>query len=254
MLRNIKNLTGFSLMATDGEVGEVKDFFFDDQTWTVRYMVVETGNWLSNRKVLISMESLQSQDIESFFTGKKFSVNLSKNQILHSPVIDTDKPITRMMEEELNGHYPWSNYWQSGYFTTGMIAYNALPLEEEIKLRGEEEYSHRSEHESHLQSVHRISGDTVKATDGEIGTIQGLIIDDATWKIRLLVLDIGSWFSGKKVVISPEAITKADWPMSEICTNLNKEAVRHSPEFDESKPVSSDLEAYLQVQHGRRNL
>ena len=252
MLVNIKSLTGFTLRATDGEVGEVKDFLFDDQTWTIRYMIVETGNWLSGRKVLISTESVDRTDSTSNMNHKVFPVNLSKEQILHSPPIDPDKPITRMQEEELNGHYPWNNYWQSGYFTTGMIAYNALPLEDEIKIRGEEQHSYRSEHESHLQSVHKIMGDTIKETDGDLGTIQGFIIDDSSWKIKFIILDIGTWFSGKKVVISPQSITNVDWPMSEIRVNLTKDAVKHSPQFDESEPIPADLEDYFNLHYGSR--
>ncbi len=53
MKRNINSLTGYSLKATNGEIGEVKEFYFDDESWTIRYLIVKTGSWLSGREVLL---------------------------------------------------------------------------------------------------------------------------------------------------------------------------------------------------------
>src|SRR5687767_2340606 len=54
MLRNIKDLRGYVIRAIDGTIGKVDDFYFDDEDWGIRYLVVDTGSWLSGRKVLIS--------------------------------------------------------------------------------------------------------------------------------------------------------------------------------------------------------
>ncbi len=54
MLRNAKDLHGFKIRATDGELGTVDQLYFDDETWAIRYLMVETGGWLGGRRVLIS--------------------------------------------------------------------------------------------------------------------------------------------------------------------------------------------------------
>ena len=105
MKRAIKNLIGFTMGATDGEIGKVTDFYFDDLTWTIRYFVVDTGNWLLNRKVLISPEALLDVD----WTNKIFPINLTKEQIKNSPALETDQPVSRQHEMELYAHYPWTN-------------------------------------------------------------------------------------------------------------------------------------------------
>ncbi len=135
MKRTIKNLMGFTMGATDGEIGKVKDFYFDDVTWTIRYLVVETGNWLSNRKVLISPEALLQVD----WANETFPVNLTKEQIKKSPDVDTDQPVSRQHEMELYTHYPWTNYWGGGIWAGGMgtagmmMPRSSVPMEEAVK-------------------------------------------------------------------------------------------------------------------------
>jgi len=130
MERNINSLRGFTIGATDGEIGKVKEFYFDDETWAVRYLIVETGNWLSGRAVLIAPQALLFPDWEH----EVFPINLTKEQIKSSPDIDTDKPISRRKEIELYGHYPWRSYWGSGFFAGGFGGYASPPphVDEEI--------------------------------------------------------------------------------------------------------------------------
>ena len=107
MLRSINNLVGFTLGATDGEIGRVYSFLFDCGTWAVRYLVVDTGRWLPGRKVLISPKALDQPD----WQDRIFRVHLTKEQIRDSPDIDTDKPVSRQREIELHQHYGWTPYW-----------------------------------------------------------------------------------------------------------------------------------------------
>lgn len=120
MKLSLNNLVGFTMSATDGDLGEVKEFYFDDQTWTVRYLILETGNWLFGRKVLISTEALTGTE----WSNKAVSVNLTKEQVKTSPDIDTDQPVYRQQDEKLFAHYPWNNYWFGsgiGYRTSAMM-------------------------------------------------------------------------------------------------------------------------------------
>lgn len=94
MLYKVKSLKGYRLHGLDGEIGWVKEFYFDDHHWTIRYLVADTGTWLTDRQVLISPYALdvindKDQNIE---------VALTKQQIENSPSLDTDKPVSRQFE------------------------------------------------------------------------------------------------------------------------------------------------------------
>src|SRR4249920_3124468 len=91
MLRSIKELYGNKLGAPDGEIGHVKDFYFDDQNWAIRYLVVDTGTWLPGRQVLLSPYSLGRLDQ----VERVLRVNLTRKQIENSPSIETHKPVSR---------------------------------------------------------------------------------------------------------------------------------------------------------------
>ncbi|MEI6499860.1 MAG: PRC-barrel domain-containing protein, partial [Armatimonadota bacterium] len=122
MLRNVNSLVGYAIRATDGDLGKVDEFYFDDLTWTIRYLVVETGNWLSGRKVLLSPAALGETDWKS----RTFAASLTTEQVRSSPDLDTAKPVSRQHELDLSGHYAWPLYWGSGLSTGGM--YGASPL------------------------------------------------------------------------------------------------------------------------------
>jgi hypothetical protein len=158
MERNINSLIGYCMQATDGEIGEVVDFYFDDETWLIRYLVVKTGNWLSGRKVLISAAGLAPTDIKPDL----FPISITKEQIRKSPDIDTDKPVSRQQEAMLNQHHFWENYWGSGSYGGEMGIPNRLPVR--IK-----EIDRDPKEDIHLRSIAEVDGYTIHASDGEIG-------------------------------------------------------------------------------------
>ncbi|MEO6000229.1 MAG: PRC-barrel domain-containing protein [Chitinophagaceae bacterium] len=252
MKRTIKNLMGFTMGATDGEIGKVKDFYFDDVTWTIRYLVVETGNWLSNRKVLISPEALLQCDWEN----ETFPVNLTKEQIEKSPSIDTDQPVSRQQEMELYSHYPWTNYWGSNLWagsmgTTGMMMpMSAVPMEEAVKNNNNARDT-VADGDPHLRSAKSVQGYTIHTLDDTIGDVEDFLVDDSSWTIHYMVVDTGNWFPGKKVTISPDLIKEINWETSEVIINASVEQVKNSPEYDVSKQISTEYESVLKNYYGR---
>ncbi len=248
MKRRIESLTGFAIGGTDGEMGKVKEFYFDDKTWTIRYLVVETGSWLFGREVLISPEAVHTPDWE----GKVFPVNLTKDQIKNSPDIDTEKSVSRQHEIELHGYYSWTGYWGGGIWaggmgTSGMMTSPAMPLETAIheSVGGDEATN------PHLRSTDRVTGYNIKATDGEIGDVEDFIIDDNTWKIDFMLVDTGNWFPGKKVLISPRWIKEVNWEDSTVIVNATEEQVKNSPEYQPSQQLSESYESNLHSYYGR---
>lgn len=201
----MKSLIGFTLGATDGEIGKVKEFYFDDVTWTIRYLVVDTGNWLAGRVVLIAPDAVTTPDWEN----KIFPVNLTKEQVKKSPDINTDLPVSRQEEIKLHKYYPWAAYWASGYGGgSGTISADpfavGLPLDEFTE-KLEEDY------DKHLRSTKKVTGYKTIAADGEIGEVEDFILNKNTWKIDFLLVDPGNQLPGKKVLVSPKLIDAIEW-------------------------------------------
>lgn len=191
MKRNINNLIGSHIAAIDGEIGKVKDFYFDDETWTIRYLIVETGNWLFGRKVLIATSAL----IELDFKNGLFLVNMTQEQVRESPEIDTNKPVSRQQEAMLNPKHLWNNYWGSGYYGGEMSISNKMPVRIKESDRDPNE-------DVHLRSILQVSGYGTNASDGEIGHVAYFIIEDKTWELVDLVVDTHDWIGGKKVLVA----------------------------------------------------
>jgi uncharacterized protein YrrD len=243
MQENISRMIGYAIRTVDGDLGKVDEFYFDDQTWTIRYVVAETGNWLSGRRVLISIVAFGKPDFES----DTFSVNLTRAQVRSSPDIDTQRPIYRQQEVELHEHYQWP--WIGGY--GGAFGTTPLPLSADEVLAEQENAEPGRRDDPHLRSTRQVTGYHIHATDGEIGHVEDFMVDDEDWAIRFLVADTHNWLPGKKVILSPKWIKRVQWADSRVYFDLTREFVRNSLEYDPSRPISRDYEAFLLDHFGR---
>jgi uncharacterized protein YrrD len=243
MQENINRMIGYAIRTADGDLGKVDEFYFDDQTWTIRYVVAETGNWLSGRKVLIPIVAFGKSDFES----GTLSVNLSRAQVRSSPDIDTQRPIYRQQEVALHEHYHWP--WQGGY--GGTFGTTPMPLPAGEVLAEQENAESGRRDDPHLRSTRQVTGYHIHATDGQIGHVEDFMIDDEDWAIRFLVADTHNWLPGKKVILSPKWIKRVQWADSSVYFDLTREIVRNSLEFDPSRPISRDYEAFLLDHFGR---
>lgn len=169
MRRHIENLIGFTIGGTDGEIGKVKEFYFDDEAWIIRYMIVETGSWLFSRKVLLSPQVV----IKTDWDQKLFNVNLTIDQIKNSPLIDTDKPVSRQHEKDLYAYYPWGGYYWGSIGLSGMGMGMSYPLNMNHAAQKEADIAveDKSDDDAHLRSTDKVTGYNIKATDGEIGYV-----------------------------------------------------------------------------------
>jgi len=232
MLRNINSLTGYVIHAIDGELGVVDEFYFDDRTWEIRYLVVRTGGWLDRRRVLISTVALKR---EPDLRARAMPVNLTREQVRNSPDIDTAKTVTRAHEIELHEHYAWPLYWGEGFYAGGGMMLPPSEEEEEAE-RKRGAARQRPEAETHLQSTRAVAGYRLHAADGPIGRVEDYILDDRYWMIRYLVADTGTWLPGRKVLVSPHWIERVDWATSEVFVDLTRLAIEQSTQFDPSGP------------------
>jgi len=227
MKRSIMSLVGFAMEADDGNIGTVKDFYFEeDDSWTIRYLVIETGSWLNGRKVLISPHALLIPNWEN----KTFPIHLSKEQIRNSPNIDTQLPVYRQQENKLYEHYALGNYWRGGFVAGGMPLPGNDAMMENTRIA-----DRKTNDDPNLRSIEKVAGYNVKATDGTFGTLDDLIIDDSNWNIYFIVVNTGNWFSGKSVILSTETVKDIKWEISEVILDINIDRVKDSPEYEKSE-------------------
>jgi len=227
MLQSIQQLYGDKLGASDGEIGDVKDLYFDDQHWAVRYLVADTGTWLPGRQVLISPRACGAL----YQPGKLLLVHLSRQQIEDCPSIAAHKPVSRQYEEAYHRYYGWPLYWQGG----GVWGMSGFPIVElpTRPLPDEPETARvppPQGGDAHLRSAQAVNGYQIKASDGMIGYICDFLMDDQSWVLQKLVIKIGNRFSGKAVQISTSKVDRISYEESTVFVNLSQAAVEQSPQ------------------------
>lgn len=247
MLRSMHDLQGFTIGATDGDIGRVEAFYFDDTSFTVRHLVVDTSGWLTDRKVLISPMALAAID----WGGKRINAALTKSQVEQSPDIDTDQPVSRQQEIKYHRYYGYPNYWEGAYLW-GLGPYPMMTHGGEApEYERRWEWGAKERGDPHLRSSGAVIGYHIEATDGDIGHVEDFLVDDATWAIRYMIVDTRNWWPGKKVLVSPEWIERVDWSDAKVHVGVTRAQIKQSPEYDPSGPVARDYEARLHDHYGR---
>jgi hypothetical protein len=252
MLFNAKNLEGAGLAAIDGPIGEVEESFFDDAQWTVRYLVVDTGGWLSGRRVLISPSSVREVDL----ANGQLIVILTRKQVQDSPDVDTHQPISRQKERALLTYYGLPPYWMPLPLDP-MVMPIPVPLtpDESVAEHDAQDGGERAsdEEDAHLQSTRDVRGYEIQARDGEIGAVDDFLIDDQAWAIRWIVIDTARWLPGKKVLVSPEWVDAVAWGERALRVALTRDQIQNAPEYNAEDPVTREYEVRLFEYYGRRS-
>jgi uncharacterized protein YrrD len=259
MLRSMSGLENYAIGATDGSIGHVEDFYFDDDAWVIRYLVVKTGAWLAGRRVLISPIAVGKPNC----TERLLPVAITKAQVKNSPDIDTDKPFSRQHEQDYIGHYGYPDYWGS----TGMWGDDDYPgdlLARSGLSRTNTEYriaqaearagvaaKPKGNEDPHLRSCKVVIGYRIESTDGEIGHVSGLLVDEQTWVIRYMVVNTSKWWLGHQVLIAPQWIDDFHWAEQSVSVHLTQHEVKTSPPFTSTQEFNRAHEADLYEHYGQ---
>jgi uncharacterized protein YrrD len=231
MLRPLSELEGYTIGATDDTIGRVTDLYFDDRVWTLRYFVVETGKWLASRKVLITPFSIGAPDRSDMI----LPASITRDQVRNSPEMDTDRPVSRQQEEQFLGYYGYPNYWMGGglwgpvAYPGGMLggAMNGAP-----DIQDTQAWAERHQHDDHhLRSGNAVRKYRIRATDGDIGHVQDMLVEDGTWAIRYLVVNTGHWWLGHAVLVSPQWINEVSWTDETVSVNLTRDSIKAAPPY-----------------------
>ncbi len=235
-LRSLKQLHGAKLGATDGEIGHVRDVYFDDRTWAVRYLVADTGNWLPGRQVLLAPPALADWDE----TGGVLNVNLSRRQIEKSPAMAEHLPLSRQYEEDYYRYYGWPSYWQGeGVWDAGTFPVVGQPP----TAAG----TARNRPEAHLRSTAAVTGYQVRGVDGTQGQISDFLLAAEEWTLASLVIRIGHRFSGAEVILPTGAVERISYEDSTVYVSLTMAAIGLCPPRHGAPPLPRTLELLHQV-------
>jgi len=247
VLTNATHLKDMVIRATDGEIGTVDQFYFDDEAWVIRYLTVETGGWLGGRQVLISPISVVHTD----WQARRLDVALTKLQVKNSPGIDTHQPVSRQHEAAYLDYYGYSYYWVGPNMWGPVLYPSGLPIPTADFEEALSDQSRRESQDSYLRGNEAVTGYHIEASDGEIGHVEGFVMDDETWAVRYLEVATKNWWPGKKVLVSPAWIQRVSWTDSRVYIGLSREVVKKAPEFVESSSITREYEDQLHRHYGQ---
>ncbi len=236
----LESLKGYSLQARDGDIGTITDVWFDDDRWTVRYLVVRTGGWLMGRKLLLSPAVVRQVDT----TRHQIVVDLTRDQVEQSPPIESEQTVSRHHESQLHDHYGWSPYWVGADFGAwgSMGADTTLPVEPRPAVS--------EPPEPHLHSSDEVRGYGMHARDGEIGEVVDFVIHDEDWTVRYLVADTRKWLPGRKVLLAPGWVNAIRWSDKEIVIDVEREILRTAPDYEGPQAIDKLYEVHLYQHYG----
>ena len=213
MVTCFQNLQGEQLTATDGAIGNIRDFYFDDQQWTVSYLIVELSNWLSSRNVLIPAELLGNVDPQS----KTVKAQVSRTQVKQSAPVALKKPVSEQRREQQNR--------RTKLYLVSIPSASKISQTAHNRMMGSAD--------SHLRSGAELQSDYwVLGKDGDIGPIHDFVMDDQQWTVRYIMVNVGWWFSAKLVLVPPRFVDRISFNQGAVATSLPAEVALNAPPYD----------------------
>ena len=244
-LHRAYDLIGRAIAARDGEIGSVADLLFEDDRWSVRWLVVDTGGWLGGRQVLLPVSQIHAPA-----GSGAIPVDLNREQVKQSPGLDADQPVSRQLEASLYVHYGWQPYWPApaaagmAYVPPlGPLSPATAAAQPDVALpQGE-----RPSGDPHLRSIAEVTGYDIHASDGHIGHVEDFLVDPQDWSIRYVVVDTKNWWPGKQVLIDPGSVAEVDWADREVRVRRSREEIRAAPDAAADEPGRDGLLARAEL-------
>ena len=242
MLDRAKALLQYKLSSRHEEIGRVKEFYFDDRQWVIRYLVADTGAWLTGRQVLISPYALDAVSRERH----RMVLGVTKRQIEDAPSLAPDQPVSPQFEDTYYAFHGWPAYWRGPY------TWGRSPYPDRDPRYGADGSTGRAGWSRQVRRTSDVHGAYIQTADGEMGHVEDFIIDDDTWAIRYLVINAENWWPGKRVLVSPQWIQRVMWERWEIFVALSAATILEAPEYTENVLVTREYETRLHGHYGRR--
>jgi hypothetical protein len=245
MLLKLKELNEYNVAASDAPAGELKDTYFDDVRWVVRYLIVDTRAWVRGREVLISPLAVTHLDPQR----RRIDLSVTQKQVDESPSIESDKPVSRMMEAQINRYYGYPDYWAFGLNSPmwGWADVPVLPAQDAVAATPADS----GDPGTHLRSTREVIGYHIKAHDDTFGHVEDMLVDPETWAIRYLLIDTRNWWPGPPVLAGVEWASEIDWNTRTLAVDMDAERIKACPQLDPSSPITREYEMDLHKHYGR---
>ena len=225
MLHLAHKITGAAVKGTDGEIGTLEDFYFEEDRWTVRYLVVDTGKWFSGKRVLMSPMSVRSG-----WGRTGIRLGLTKDQAWNSPAFTDGEPLSSAGESHVIAYYGYPDYWGSASIWgdyDSPAALVAAPSSDADPAAGNIDSEAR-----HLRSINTSTGYHLHARNGVIGHVDDFLIGEESWRIRYLLVDTSNWIGGRSVIVSPDTVEGIDRQKGELYVAVDRDAIKQAPELE----------------------
>ncbi len=246
MLRSLKSLLKYNVVATDGEVGKSSDFVIDNETWSVRYLAVDTELVSDEHLVLLPATALLHPD----WPAHLFPVNVTVQQIKSAPVIKKDNAVSREQEEQLAAHYDSEPYWVRGP-TEGLP-----PREPKSGQRPDSSEEAAAVARTHLDGFFVLRASdmfdfAVDSKEGEAGRVNDLVVSDDTWRLHYVAAQVGLWLGEQKILLAIDWLSAVDQDKRKLIFDVGRKEINSSPEYDPEQPVNRKYEEILYDAYGR---
>ena len=228
MLHLAHKIAGTAVHGTDGDIGTLEDFYFEEDRWTVRYLLVDTGKWFSGKRVLISPMSVQDGWGR---TGVK--VGLTKDQAWNSPEFNDGDALSRSSETNVLSYYGYPDYWGAASLWGNFDSPMALVAGASEKTVPPAAPATGVDPEArHLRSIKKSTGYHLHARNGEIGHVDDFLIGEESWRIRYLLVDTSNWIGGRSVIVSPDKVEGIDKEQGKLYVAADRESIKQAPELE----------------------
>jgi sporulation protein YlmC with PRC-barrel domain len=239
MKHSLKKLVGYSIETNDGKEGKIKDFLFDEDNWTIRYLEADFGSFFKDKRVILPIDAI----IHPNWENNQIMLNISKEQIEFSPTPEDVPTITREYEQRLYEYYGYPMYWGTGYvppMPSGAY-YPARPLNVPRNRQLSEDAM-----DSSLRSFKDIEGYNIRAVDDTLGHVEDLIVDEADWQLVYLIVDTSNWLPwSKKVMLAIDWMEEISYVDREVRVNLDTDTIKDAPDYKSDKPIEMSYEHEL---------
>ena len=234
MLHLASKVRGATVQATDGDIGTVDDFYFEPSNWAVRYLVVDTGKWLSGRRVLLSPMSVRGP-----WGMDRIPVSLTRDQVRDSPALDLSHPPSRHGESDVLGYYGYPAYWGMSSVWGIYDSPGALVMAPADDTPSTSASSGVDLDERGLRSTTAITGYHLQAVDAEIGHVDDFLIGENSWRIRYLRADTSNWIGGRSVFLAADTLRWIDQEAGKLHVALTRDEVKRGPSLDSMESMIS---------------
>jgi uncharacterized protein YrrD len=227
MLHLAQKVTGATVHGIDGDIGTLEDFYFEEDRWTVRYLLVDTGKWFSGKRVLISPMS-----VPNGWGRQGVRLSLNKDQVWNSPEFKESDALSLQGETQVLMYYGYPDYWGSSSIWGGFESPTALIAATPRPTTTSTSTNSFDPEARHLRSIKKSTGFHLHARDGEIGHVDDFLIGQESWRIRYLLVDTSNWIGGRAVIVSPDAVERIDKDRSLLYVAADRDAIKKAPELE----------------------